>query len=594
MNNKAFLSPKHLMSHFLKPYKAVFVTLFVVIPFSVIAGELIPWYIAKIINLISSNNAPAEVFNNLMPEFYKLAALTIATTLIGSAIFLVLQYKCLAPAGIAVSKELFEKMQKKDCRFWNTHTAGNIWGKIDLTRRTLAAYSSLGSFFYDGYGVFCSMVIMIFLLSRISYEIACCFILSGFVILAFYTHISNNVKKISVQSAKYETAMFGKVVNMLLNFLILKTFGTERQEQKKLENDLSRLVKSKQKKSLVELKNIFMQEMLVLFFYVGVTLYAVYLWTERKILVGDIVYVMVTATAFCSCISTISGFISFIKSRIAILNDNIKIFNSGKETSDIKTAKKLKITQATIEFKNLSFSYPSGKEVLSHINFVIKPKEKIGIVGMSGSGKTTLVHLLLKLLDTPQNTIFIDNQDITAVTQKSLCETIGFIPQDTSLFHRSILENIQYGKINATGKAVKKAAQTAYADEWIETLPQKYKTLVGDLGVKLSGGQRQRIAIARAVLKDAPILILDEATSALDSESETYIEKAIEEIIKNKTVIAIAHRLSTLKNMDRIIVLEKGKIIEQGTPKELLKLKGKFFKLWKMQEGKVWLNTGQK
>lgn len=586
MSNKIFQSPSAMVRHFLKPYKGVFASLIAFIPLSVIAGQLIPWYTAQIINMINDNENKAEVVQKLLPEFLKLAALLVAATVIGVALFLMLQYKCIAPAGIAIRKELFSEMLKKDRRFWNTHSAGDIWGKIDLTRRSIASYSSLGSLFYDGYAVLCSIIIAIFLLAKISLSLACCFTILGSVALVFYYYISNNIKKVSVLSAKFETSVLGKVVNTLANFFILKANGTEKQEQKNLERSLERLVKAKQKKEFLALKNYFMLEILILSFYLGIIFYAIYLWTGKEIFVGDIVYIMAAATSFCRSISAVSYLFPFIKSRMAILKENIKVFALENEVYDVKGAQKLKVSNGAIEFTNLRFSYDGKKEVLKGITLSIKPREKIGIVGISGSGKTTLLHLLLKLVNAPSGMIFIDNQDITKVTAESLYNAAGYIAQDTSLFHRTILENIKYGKMSASDKAVKKAAVTAFADDFIKTLPLKYNTPVGDKGVKLSGGERQRVGIARAVLKNAPILLLDEATSALDSESENYIQQAIDEIIKDKTVIAVAHRLSTLKNMDRIIVLQNGKIVEEGAPDELLRKKGKFFKLWELQKGK--------
>jgi len=215
----------------------------------------------------------------------------------------------------------------------------------------------------------------------------------------------------------------------------------------------------------------------------------------------------------------------------------------------------------------------------------IKPGERIGLVGVSGSGKTTLTKLLLRFADVEKGEITIDGQNIKKVTQESLRKNIAYVPQETSLFHRSIAENIAYGKPDASQAEIEHAAKLANADEFIKDLPNGYETLVGERGVKLSGGQRQRIAIARAILKDAPILVLDEATSALDSESEALIQGALKELIKDRTSIVIAHRLSTVMNLDKIIVLKDGKIAEAGSHTELLKKGGAYARLWSRQSG---------
>jgi ATP-binding cassette subfamily B protein len=221
--------------------------------------------------------------------------------------------------------------------------------------------------------------------------------------------------------------------------------------------------------------------------------------------------------------------------------------------------------------------------VFDNFNLTIKPKEKVGIVGASGSGKTTLINLLQRAFELDSGEILIDGKNICDVTQESLHQNISLIPQDTVMFNRNIYQNIVFGTNINDIKKVRNASKKAYADEFIMQKEGGYESFAGDRGCKLSGGERQRLAIARAILKDAPILILDEATSSLDSQSEKLINKAIENIINNQTVIAIAHRLSTLKNMDRIIVLDKGKIVEEGNFDELLKLEGKFFKLWQVE-----------
>ena len=218
-------------------------------------------------------------------------------------------------------------------------------------------------------------------------------------------------------------------------------------------------------------------------------------------------------------------------------------------------------------------------------NLEIPAGRSIGLVGVSGSGKTTLTKLLLRFADVNEGGIFIDGQDIRDVTQKSLREAIAYVPQESSLFHRSIFENIAYGRPDATDEEVYEAARLANADEFIAGLPNGYDTLVGERGVKLSGGQRQRIAIARAILKDAPILVLDEATSALDSESEAAIQGALANLMEGRTSIVVAHRLSTIAGLDEIVVLNDGKIVEQGSHKELLKKNGEYAKLWSRQSG---------
>lgn len=254
--------------------------------------------------------------------------------------------------------------------------------------------------------------------------------------------------------------------------------------------------------------------------------------------------------------------------------------------NDKHNAKPLKLRNATITFNRVGYHYADSNEnVLENFSLTIPAGQKVGLVGHSGAGKTTITQLLLRFLDVSDGSIAISDQDIRDITQTSLREHIAYVPQEPMLFHRSLRENISYGKPEATDHEIRTAAQKAYAHEFIDRLPQGLDTTVGERGVKLSGGQRQRIAIARAILKDAPILVLDEATSALDSESEKLIQQSLETLMKDRTSIVIAHRLSTIAKLDRIIVLDKGNIVEDGTHKELLKNDGIYAKLWSHQSG---------
>ena len=254
---------------------------------------------------------------------------------------------------------------------------------------------------------------------------------------------------------------------------------------------------------------------------------------------------------------------------------------------DQQRAKKLVVTQGELRFNDASYAYADAKDhmVIHSLDITIPAGQKVGLVGHSGAGKTTITKLLLRFADLTSGSIEIDGQIISNVTQSSLRKNIAYVPQEPLLFHRTLRENIAYGKLDATDKEIMEATKRANAVEFIKELPDGLDTIVGERGIKLSGGQRQRIAIARAILKDAPILVLDEATSALDSESEKLIQASLDELMKNRTSIVIAHRLSTIAKLDRIIVLDKGKIVEDGTHDQLLKQKGIYAKLWKHQSG---------
>lgn len=278
-----------------------------------------------------------------------------------------------------------------------------------------------------------------------------------------------------------------------------------------------------------------------------------------------------------------------------ILRKMNRVFGNSKDMVEIldmpyivddKTDKPIKVSEAEIDFAHISFQHTEQKESLfDDFSLKVKAGESVGLVGVSGSGKTTLTKLLLRFDDVAKGAIYIDGQDIRDVTQRSLREAIAYVPQESSLFHRTVFENIAYGRPGASHEDVLRAAKLANADEFIRGLPDGYETMVGERGVKLSGGQRQRIAIARAILKDAPILVLDEATSALDSESEALIQEALANLMKGRTSIVVAHRLSTIAGLDKIVVLSNGKIVEQGSHHDLLKAGGAYAGLWSRQSG---------
>ncbi len=269
-------------------------------------------------------------------------------------------------------------------------------------------------------------------------------------------------------------------------------------------------------------------------------------------------------------------------------SDMVEILNTVPDILDPKKPEQIAIDKGAINFRNVEFSHNDDQDdeiLFEDFSLDVASGQKVGLVGHSGSGKTTLIRLLLRFMDITKGSITIDGQDIRSVRQADLRKSIAYVPQEPLLFHRSLRENIAYGKPNATDEEITEAARKAHALEFIDKLPDKFETLVGERGVKLSGGQRQRIAIGRAILKDAPILVLDEATSALDSESEKLIQAALWELMKDRTAIVIAHRLSTIQRMDRIVVLEDGRIAEQGSHKELLEKDGIYAGLWAHQSG---------
>ena len=381
--------------------------------------------------------------------------------------------------------------------------------------------------------------------------------------------------------------LIGQISDKITNIIAILSFSSRKAELEKLDEQISNDFLPKQilvyKYSLIGniISGVFFLIMMSFFLF-----YMVHLRINNLISVGDFTFVFGIAIVIIEETWEITISMQDFARNIGDLRSSISLLYTPQMDIDKPNAKSLKIKDPKIEFKNVSFGYNNDDGVFKDLNLYIKAGEKIGLIGYSGAGKSSLVNLLLRYFKTTSGEILIDDQNINYVTQDSLRENIAVIPQDTMLFHRSLLENIRYGRLSATEEEVIEASKAAHIHEFIIRLPDQYQTYVGERGVKLSGGQRQRISIARAILKNAPILILDEATSSLDSHTEKLIQDSLNFLIESqgKTVIAIAHRLSTLKHMDRVIVMDKGKIIEEGTHNQLLhNHKGLYKKLWEFQ-----------
>ena len=393
--------------------------------------------------------------------------------------------------------------------------------------------------------------------------------------------ISKKTSSLNKRSEEKKSKYNGFVADSLTNILLIKMFGEEKSENKKIEKELKLL-------QLYETKTIFseniiyaIQALLLAIFRITSVIVALYLWQKGSLNVSDVIALLLLVDDVIPMFSRLMVDITLNRNNYAKFSDSFKLFQVPVEENK---AKSLKVKSGEIEFRDIIFGYDSNKLIFDKLNLKIKPKEKVGIVGKSGGGKSTLISLLQGNYNLIAGKILIDNKDISQINIGSLKDNISVISQDNVLFHRTIKKNIQYGKTNAKISQIIQASQKALADDFIKDTPYGYDTITGERGVKLSGGQRQRIAISRAILKNAPILILDEATSALDNKTEKQVIEALNSLMKDKTVIAIAHRLSTLKNMDRIIVIDRGRIIEEGTPKELLDSKGEFAKLWNLQK----------
>jgi len=390
--------------------------------------------------------------------------------------------------------------------------------------------------------------------------------------------------KFDIKRSEAETAVTGYLADTITNNNAVKLFNGSGREARgfgKVIDNLRHL-----RRFTWDLDAIFegLQGFLMISFEIGIFFLAVNLWGKGLLTLGDFVLIQTYVITLFDRIWDFGKVIRRLYEALADADEMTEILLKPFEIKDAPNAKKLKLKEGSIELKDVSFYYHQTRKVLDNFNLKIFPQEHVALIGPSGAGKTTIVRLILRQHDVFGGEILIDDQNLAKVTQESLWQHISLVPQDPILFHRSLRENIAYGKSGASEAEIVAAAKAAHCHEFITHLPEGYETFVGERGIKLSGGERQRVAIARAILRNAPILVLDEATSSLDSESEMLIQDALVKLMENKTVIVIAHRLSTIRKMNRIIVVEDGKISETGSHEDLLKKnKGIYKNLWQLQ-----------
>ena len=479
----------------------------------------------------------------------------------------------------------FSKLTNQTLFFHSNKFGGSL---VSQTNKLVGAVESFwDTIIWSVLPLVVSLVGSIIVLSTLLWQYALFLLIFSIVFSLVVYYGSKPMAKLTKKEAKSSNKLNGQLADVISNVLAVKSSGAEATEQK----FFTKTVNSWRDSSLdvmrgfLKVSTIYSSINMVI--KIGAIAFAVYAAQNNLVSVAS-VYLIITYTGSVAHeLWNMNGIMRNYNRIIGNANDMVEILQTPTTLID-KSDSKLKVTNGEISMDKIIFTHDEGQgDTLFHdFSLEIKPGEKIGLVGASGSGKTTLTKLLLRFADIDSGKITIDGQDISEVTQASLRAKIAYVPQEPLLFHRSVRENIAYGRPDATDAEIEEAAKKAGAYDFIVGLKDGFDTMVGERGIKLSGGQRQRVAIARAILKDAPILVLDEATSALDSESEALIQKSLETLMENRTSIVIAHRLSTIAKLDRIIVLKNGKIVENGSHDELInKKRGVYAKLWARQSG---------
>ncbi len=470
--------------------------------------------------------------------------------------------------------DLFRYLTGHAPSFFHDRLPGMLTSRITATSN--AAFMIENMFTWNVLPPCVATVGAIAFLSLVSIPMTLGMLAIALVMVAVLFRFAANGRPLHMTFADKAALVDGEMVDVISNLPLVRAFCGIRREHRRFDAVVEGELTAR-RRSLQYLEKLrLLHAVVVVTLTIGLLGWAVLLWQEGAATTGDVVLVVTLAFTVLHGTRDLAVALVDATQHMARLSEALSTLLVPHELRDDPDARPLVARRGTITFDNVAFSYPSGRAVFERFNLELQHGQRVGLVGPSGGGKSTLFALLQRFYDVSDGRILIDGQDISRVTLESLARATAIVPQDISLLHRSIMENIRYGRPDASDEDVLAAAELSQSRDFIDTLPDGFETIVGDRGVKLSGGQRQRIAIARAFLKDAPILLLDEATSALDSESEEAIRRALEHLMRGRTVIAIAHRLSTLRNFDRIVVLREGRLVQDGSPDLLMRQDGPY------------------
>ena len=582
MKNKNLETIKIYWSH-IRRQKAAFFSVMTLGILATVASTIIPIYLKKIVDAISSPVPPDVAFPAAIGFLIVAAALEIFRWAAWRAVFFT-HFGFLSRLIAEINNASFQYLHRHSFLFFTNNFAGALVKKVNYFARAID--DILDNVLWSLIPLVVNVTIIVAVLWQRSLLMGAGTLVWLAVFFTSNFFFSNWKYKFNVEANLAVSRNTAFLSDTITNFSSLKLFNGYRRESDgfaKLNDELRK--KNRFTWNMDEVFNA-ISSMLMIVLEVGLFYYSIVLWRAKIFTPGDFVLVQSYALMIINQSWNFGRMIRGFYRSFSDAEEMTEIFLTQPEIEDKPRARKLKIDRGAIEFKEVEFRYHETRKILEHFNLAIKPGEKIALIGPSGAGKTTVIKLLLRNFELTAGHVLIDGQDISDVTQESLWQSISLVPQDPVLFHRSLKDNIRYGKPGATDKEVVEAAKLAHCHEFISDLPETYDTFVGERGIKLSGGERQRVAIARAILRNAPILVMDEATSSLDSQSERFIQDALEKLMKNKTVIVIAHRLSTIRKMDRIIFIDEGQIKEEGTHEELEKKESGLYRhLWEMQAG---------
>src|SRR5882724_1138331 len=480
-------------------------------------------------------------------------------------------------------RDLFRHLTGHAPNYFANRLPGMLTSRITATSN--AVFTAENMFVWNVLPPCAAMIGAITFVTTVSGLMALTLTAIGAVVVVAMFRLAAAGKPLHHEFADKSAAVDGEMVDVVGNMPLVRAFCGLPREHRRFDTTIDRELSARQR-SLLYLERLRLLHALVtVVLTVGLLAWAIVLWQEHKISTGDVVLACTLGLSVLHATRDLAVALVDVTQHLARLSEALSTLLVPHEMLDHPEAMPLLRLGASVQLQNVTFRYPGADTVFEDLNLRIEPGQRVGLVGQSGGGKSTLFALLQRLYDLQSGGIFIDGQDITRVTQESLRAAIAVVPQDVSLFHRSVMENIRYGRPNACDAEVQDATRAARCLDFIEALPQGMATVVGDRGTKLSGGQRQRIAIARAILKVAPLLLPDEATSALDSESEDAVRAALKDLMRGRTVIAIAHRLATVRDFDRVVVLQAGRIVQDGPPDQLLRRGGLYRDLMRRQLG---------